>query len=78
VHFQENLAKQQVTILSHHPYSPVLVPCDVFLSLLERKVMWMLISISQGDCHYHKGSGMGLSCKYILAAFPGAIPILVD
>jgi hypothetical protein len=76
---QEELAKQQVTVLPHLPYSPDLAPCNFFfLSPLERKATWASISVGRGDCHCHKGSCTGPSCKYLSAVFSAAIPTLAD
>jgi hypothetical protein len=47
-------------------------------SPLERKAMWASISVSRGDCHCHKGSRMGPSCKCLSVVFPAAIPTLAD
>jgi hypothetical protein len=50
----------------------------LFLSPLERKAMWVSISVDWGDHHWHKGSCTGPSCKYLSAVFPAAIPTLAD
>jgi histone-lysine N-methyltransferase SETMAR len=51
---QEDLAKQQVTVLPHYPYSPDLAPCDFFLSPLGRKATRVSSSVGRGDRHCHK------------------------
>jgi hypothetical protein len=43
---QEELAKQQVTVLLHPPYTPDLASRDFFLSLFKRKVTRLFISVS--------------------------------
>jgi hypothetical protein len=50
----------------------------IFLSPLEKKAMWALISVSWGDCHCHKGNRTGPSCEYLSAVLPAAIPTLAD
>jgi hypothetical protein len=76
---QEELAKQQVTVWPHPPYSPGLAPCDFFFfSPHERKAIWASVSLDQGDYHCHRGNHMGPSCKYLSAVFPGAVPTLAD
>jgi hypothetical protein len=50
----------------------------LFLSLLERKTMWVSISVSWEDLHCHKGSHMQPSCKYLSVVFPAALPMLTD
>jgi hypothetical protein len=76
---QEELAKQQVTVLPHPPYSLDLAPCDFyFFPWLKKKATWALILVGRGDCHCHKGSCTRPSWKYLSAAFPAAIPTLAD
>jgi hypothetical protein len=43
-----------------------------------RKALWALISVSQGDCHCHKGRHAGPSCKYLSAVFPADMPTLAN
>jgi hypothetical protein len=58
-------------LISHHAISFPFPP-------LQRKVMWALLSVSQGDCYCHKGNYTGPSCKYLSAVLPAAIPIVGD
>jgi hypothetical protein len=50
----------------------------LFLSPLERKVLWVSISVGREDRHCQKGNRTGPSCKYLSALFPAAIPMLAD
>jgi hypothetical protein len=75
----EELPKQEVIVLPHHPCSLDLAPCDFFfLFPLERKATWASISVGRRDRRCHKGSRMGPSCQYLSAVFPAAIPTLAD
>jgi hypothetical protein len=47
----------------------------LFLSPLERKAMWVSISVYRRG-RYHEGSHMGPSCRYLSAVYPAAIPTL--
>jgi hypothetical protein len=58
VFVQEELEKQQVTVLPHTLHPSDLAPC-------ERKATWASISVGRGDRHCHKGSRAGASCKYL-------------
>jgi histone-lysine N-methyltransferase SETMAR len=71
---QEELARQQITVLPHPPYSPDLASCDFFLfHHLKAK-----ISVLQGGRQCHKRCRMGISCQYVSAVFLAAIPMLAD
>jgi hypothetical protein len=50
----------------------------LFLSPLERNIMWASISVGQRDRRCHKGSRMGPSCIYLSTVFPADIPKLAD
>jgi hypothetical protein len=73
---QEELTKQQVSILPHPPHSSDLVPCDFFFFPHLKEKLLASISIGQGDHHCHKGSRMGPSCRYLSAVLPADMPTL--
>ena len=59
VFVQEELARQQVIVLSHPPHSPDFASCDFFLSPRENSPTWAKISLGRKgpDCHKRSRSG---------------------
>jgi hypothetical protein len=75
---QEELPKQQVTVLPHHPCSLDLAPCDFFFFPCLKEKLCGRRFLSAEEIVAATRSRMGPSCKYLSVVFPAAIPTLAD
>jgi hypothetical protein len=75
---QVELAKQQGTLLSHHPRSPDFIPCDFAFFSPWKKSLWGDNFNRPRRYHCLKGNCKGPSNNYLTGVYPAAMPTLAD